>query len=162
MHLSLVRTSELRGGRATSTFRVCSADLQQPLDAITKAHPNRDTTVRAAWATGEYSHTQIAAHFGGHFTTVGRSVRRVIQLFECDDARPGPATCMLRSVEILYGTPFRNPKGEIQVLVTTEVYGMALNLLNHLGSRGLGLNQQPTTLVKLWSKRLCQSKISSC
>jgi hypothetical protein len=35
----------------TSTFRVRSADLQQPLDAITKAHPDRDTTMRAAWAT---------------------------------------------------------------------------------------------------------------
>jgi hypothetical protein len=51
MHLSLVRTSELRSGRTTSTFRVRSADLQQPLDAITKAHPDRDTTMRAAWAT---------------------------------------------------------------------------------------------------------------
>ncbi|MCK9368093.1 MAG: transposase [Metallibacterium scheffleri] len=50
----------------------------QPLDAIAKAHPDRDTAMRAAWATGEYSYTQIAAHFGVHFTTVGRIVRRAI------------------------------------------------------------------------------------
>lgn len=41
--------------------------------------------------TGEHSYTQIAAHFGVLFTTVGRSVGRVIQMFECDDAGPGPS-----------------------------------------------------------------------
>ena len=34
--------------------------------------------MKAAWATGEYSYTQIAAHFGVHFSTVGRSVRKVV------------------------------------------------------------------------------------
>ena len=47
-----------------------------PLKAIAKAHPDRDAAMRAAWATGEYSYTQIAAYFGVHFTTVGRIVRR--------------------------------------------------------------------------------------
>lgn len=50
--------------------------LAQPLDVIAKAHPDRNNAIRAAWATGEYSYTQIAAHFGVHFTTVGRIVRR--------------------------------------------------------------------------------------
>jgi DNA-directed RNA polymerase specialized sigma24 family protein len=68
----------------TSTFRVLSAaPPAQPLNAIAKnaiakAHPDRDTAMRVAWATGEYSYTQIAAHFGVHFTTVGRIVRRAV------------------------------------------------------------------------------------
>lgn len=48
-----------------------------PLAAIAKVHPDRDAAMRAAWATGEYSYAQIAAHFGVHFTTVGRAVRRL-------------------------------------------------------------------------------------
>ena len=46
------------------------------LEAITKAHRDRDTAMRAAWNTRQYSYSQIAAHFGVHFTTVGRAVRR--------------------------------------------------------------------------------------
>jgi len=34
--------------------------------------------MRAAWATDEYSYTQIAAHFGVHFIMVGRIVRQAI------------------------------------------------------------------------------------
>ena len=49
-----------------------------PLAAIAKAHPDRNAAMRAAWATGEYSYTQIAAHFGVHFTTVGRIVRLAV------------------------------------------------------------------------------------
>jgi len=44
--------------------------------AIAKAHPDRDAAMRAASATGEYSYAQIAVHFGVHFTTVGRAVRK--------------------------------------------------------------------------------------
>ena len=94
-------------------------------------HPDRDTPIRAAWAIGEYSYTQIAARLGVRFTTVGRSVGRVIQMFECDDAGHG---CMLRSVEILYRTTFRNPMDETQVLVTARLCSMALNLLDRPGS----------------------------
>jgi REP element-mobilizing transposase RayT len=46
------------------------------LASIAKAHGDRDAAMRAAWNTGQYSYTQIAAHFGVHFTTVGRCVRR--------------------------------------------------------------------------------------
>lgn len=47
-----------------------------PLKEIADAHSNRDEAMCAAWATGEYSYVQIAGHFGLHFTTVGRVVRR--------------------------------------------------------------------------------------
>lgn len=46
------------------------------LEAIANRHPDRDTAMRAAWATGAYSYAQIAANFGVHFTTVGRIVCR--------------------------------------------------------------------------------------
>ncbi|HCX33555.1 MAG TPA: addiction module toxin RelE [Rhodocyclaceae bacterium] len=36
---------------------------------------DRDAAIRAAHATGAYSYQSIAAHFGIHFTTVGRIVR---------------------------------------------------------------------------------------
>lgn len=79
MFLSLAHTNEPGSGRMTSTFRVPRAQRRPPappLKAIAEAHPERDTAMRAAWATGEYSYTQIAAYFGVHFTTVGRIVRR--------------------------------------------------------------------------------------
>lgn len=46
------------------------------LRKIASKHPGRDEAMIAAWATGEYSYAQIAEHFGVHFTTVGRVVRR--------------------------------------------------------------------------------------
>jgi len=45
------------------------------LNAICRRHDNRDEGIRAAYETGVYSYQQIAAHFGVHFTTVGRIVR---------------------------------------------------------------------------------------
>lgn len=47
-----------------------------PLNAIAAKHTDRNDAMIAAWATGEYSYSQIAEHFGVHFTTVGRVVRR--------------------------------------------------------------------------------------
>lgn len=46
------------------------------LTAIAATSPDRDSAIVAAHATGEYSYQQIAEHFGVHFTTVGRLVRR--------------------------------------------------------------------------------------
>lgn len=46
------------------------------LAAIAQKHRDRDSAMRAAWKTGQYSYSEIAAHFGVHFTTVGRAVRR--------------------------------------------------------------------------------------
>jgi REP element-mobilizing transposase RayT len=46
------------------------------LAAIAKKFKDRNEAIRAAWATGEYSYAQIAAHFGLFFTTVGRIVRQ--------------------------------------------------------------------------------------
>jgi putative transposase len=45
------------------------------LEAIAAAHTDRDSAMVAAHRTGEYSYAEIAAHFGVHFTTVGRAVR---------------------------------------------------------------------------------------
>lgn len=47
-----------------------------PLKVIATNHTDRDDAMAAAWATGEYSYAQIAKHFGVHFTTVGRAVRK--------------------------------------------------------------------------------------
>lgn len=46
------------------------------LKKIAARYRDRDAAMRAAWATGEYSYAQIAAHFDVHFTTVGRIVRQ--------------------------------------------------------------------------------------
>lgn len=48
------------------------------LNEIRRKHPTRDEGIRAAYATGGYSYQQIAEHFGVHFTTVGRVVRKSV------------------------------------------------------------------------------------
>ncbi len=50
-----------------------------PLAQIEAAHESRVEAVVAAYQTGAYSYQQIAAHFGIHFTTVGRYVRAASQ-----------------------------------------------------------------------------------
>lgn len=50
--------------------------LAPTLAVIAKTYPHRDSAMQAAWNTGQYSYTRIASHFGVHFTTVGRAVRR--------------------------------------------------------------------------------------
>jgi len=45
------------------------------LEEIERTHACRNEGIYAAWATGEYSYSQIAAHYGLFFTTVGRIVR---------------------------------------------------------------------------------------
>lgn len=45
------------------------------LSELSQHHTTRNAAIRAAYATGAYSYTQIAGHFGLHFTTVGRIVR---------------------------------------------------------------------------------------
>lgn len=44
--------------------------------SIAEKYPDRNQAVRIAWRTGAYSYAQIAEHFGVHFSTVGRAVRR--------------------------------------------------------------------------------------
>lgn len=46
------------------------------LPIIARSAPDRNTAIVAAYATGAYSYQEIATHFGIHFTTVGRIVRR--------------------------------------------------------------------------------------
>jgi len=50
----------------------------QPLSLPIIEHsvPVRNTAIVTAYATGAYSYQEIARHFGIHFTTVGRIVRK--------------------------------------------------------------------------------------
>jgi DNA-directed RNA polymerase specialized sigma24 family protein len=62
------------------------ADVQIPIShrrapapslaQIEQRSPDRNTAIVKAHATGAYSYQQIAEHFGLHFTTVGKVVRR--------------------------------------------------------------------------------------
>ena len=45
------------------------------LQHIEKSAANRNAAILRAHGTGAYSYQEIAAHFGVHFTTVGRIVR---------------------------------------------------------------------------------------
>ena len=47
-----------------------------PLDKISSEYDDRNKGILASYATGEYSYQQIADHYGLHFTTVGKIVRR--------------------------------------------------------------------------------------
>ena len=78
---AFVARAQKRAGQRPDDINIPRAQRRPPaptLKSIAKAHPDRDTAVRAAWATGEYSYTQIAACFGVHFTTVGRIVRAAV------------------------------------------------------------------------------------
>ena len=46
------------------------------LPIIERSAPDRNAAIMTAYATGAYSYQEISTHFGIHFTTVGRIVRR--------------------------------------------------------------------------------------
>ena len=46
-----------------------------PLAVLVAENSNRDESIVAAYATGEYSYQEIGAFFGLRFTTVGKIVR---------------------------------------------------------------------------------------
>jgi hypothetical protein len=46
------------------------------LPMIERSAPDRNTAIVIVYTTGAYSYQDIATHFGIHFTTVGRVVRR--------------------------------------------------------------------------------------
>jgi hypothetical protein len=46
------------------------------LEQLARAAANRDDAIVAAYATGAYSYADIGAHFGLHFATIGRIVRK--------------------------------------------------------------------------------------
>jgi len=68
--------AKAKGAPALQVPQVQRRAPAAPLAEIASAHADRDAAIAAAHATGHYSYTQIAAHFGVHFTTVGRVVRR--------------------------------------------------------------------------------------
>jgi len=47
------------------------------LEKLTSAYPDRNDAIVAAYATGQYSYQQIARHFGLHYTSVGKIVRKL-------------------------------------------------------------------------------------
>ncbi|MFP5414563.1 MAG: hypothetical protein ACLGG1_06070 [Gammaproteobacteria bacterium] len=47
-----------------------------PLKDVERQYGERDAVMVAAHASGDYSYQQIDAHFGVHFTTVAKEVRR--------------------------------------------------------------------------------------
>lgn len=49
------------------------------LDQLSSQYSSRNEGIIAAHATGEYSYQQIADHYGLHFTTVGKIVRKARQ-----------------------------------------------------------------------------------
>jgi REP element-mobilizing transposase RayT len=53
-----------------------------PLADIAQSHPDRNSAILAAYATGAYSYAAIAAYFGIHLSTVGRIVRTAMQQCE--------------------------------------------------------------------------------
>lgn len=62
-------------GDALSVPKIQRLAPAPALAVITELHADRNTAIRAAYATGAYSYRQIAQHFGLHLATVGRIVR---------------------------------------------------------------------------------------
>jgi putative transposase len=52
------------------------------LKSISAEHPERDDAIEVAYATGAYSYSEIAKHFGIHQATVGRIIRFRMQQSE--------------------------------------------------------------------------------
>jgi len=69
----------LKKAKTADEINVPRAQRRGPapsLGEFERRHGDRDAAMAAAWASGGYSYTEIAQHFGVHFTTVGRAVRR--------------------------------------------------------------------------------------
>jgi hypothetical protein len=49
----------------------------QALDDFVKAHGDRREAMAAAYLSGAYTMKAIATHFGVHYSTVSRTIRRV-------------------------------------------------------------------------------------
>jgi DNA-binding MarR family transcriptional regulator len=49
----------------------------RPLAAYARRYPDRDRAMAEAYRSGHYTLGEIAAHFGVHYATVSRAVRRV-------------------------------------------------------------------------------------
>ena len=88
-------SSPVRVPMPLASWSRCRARAQRrppapSLKAIAKSHPDRDEAMYAAWVTGEYSYAQIATHFGVHFITIGRVVRRGNDAHDRYVSRPDP------------------------------------------------------------------------
>lgn len=63
------------------------ADLENTYDAQFKVVFDAIRQLNGATRAGAYSYQQIAKEFGGHFTTVGRVVRRPLKGVSATGAR---------------------------------------------------------------------------
>jgi REP element-mobilizing transposase RayT len=73
-----VRRAQARLGGASEDVNVPQVQRRPPplsLADIERQSSSRDGAIVAAYASGAYSYQALAAHFGIHFTTVGRIVR---------------------------------------------------------------------------------------
>lgn len=69
----------LSAGTVSESVSVPRAQHRPPapsLDAIQRAHPHRNAAIVAAYASGAYSYQQIGDHFGLHFSSVAKVVRK--------------------------------------------------------------------------------------
>jgi REP element-mobilizing transposase RayT len=66
---------QIKAGKAVNVPRA-QRRPPPPLQDIERQYGERDAAMVAAHATGGYSYQQIGAHFGVHFTTVAKVVRR--------------------------------------------------------------------------------------
>jgi DNA-directed RNA polymerase specialized sigma24 family protein len=68
----------LKAGTVSESVSVPRAQRRPPapsLDAIQRAHTDRNAAIAAAYASGAYSYQQIGDHFGLHFSSVAKVVR---------------------------------------------------------------------------------------
>ena len=76
---AFVARMQKRAQGRSDDLNIPKAQRRPPPPSLAKIagkNPDRNTAIRVAWATGEYSYTEIAEHFGLFFTTVGRIVRQ--------------------------------------------------------------------------------------
>jgi DNA-directed RNA polymerase specialized sigma24 family protein len=75
------RKAEIEGDRL-SVPQAQRRPPAAPLVQIAERSAGRNAAIVAAYATGAYSYREIAAYFGVHLATVGRTVRAAMQQYE--------------------------------------------------------------------------------
>lgn len=86
----VVRFKTLKRQKGLSEIsRAQRRPLARPLAEYAQQHPDRHTAMIAAYRSGAYSMKEIAQHFGVHYATVSRAVRKheqakEEQVLECE------------------------------------------------------------------------------
>jgi REP element-mobilizing transposase RayT len=71
-------------GEAMNVPKVQQRKPAPSLEYLTNKHADRNDAIVAAYDTGQYSYHQIAHHFGLHYTSVGKIVRRYRSQGKCE------------------------------------------------------------------------------